>query len=87
MTSLGNLALWLALVASVYAVAASIYGALRGRADFVASGERGAWTAAASIVVATAVMLRASPVTRSILMYATWLKTYRLAGRPAGVSL
>jgi len=59
MIELGTLALWLALVASVYAVAASVYGALRGRADFVASGERGAWTAAASVVVATGVMLHA----------------------------
>jgi len=59
MIALGTLALWLALMASVYAVATSVYGALRGRADFVASGERGAWTAMASIVVATGVMLQA----------------------------
>ena len=59
MIALGTLALWLALVASVYSVAASVYGALRGRADFVASGERGAWTATASVIVATGVMLQA----------------------------
>ncbi|MBC8293949.1 MAG: heme lyase CcmF/NrfE family subunit [Proteobacteria bacterium] len=59
MITLGTLALWLALVASVYAVAASVYGVLRGRADFVASGERGAWTAMASVVVATGVMVHA----------------------------
>jgi len=59
MIALGTLALWLALVAAVYSVAASVYGALRGRADFVASGERGAWTATASVIVATGVMLHA----------------------------
>ncbi|TFH24123.1 MAG: heme lyase CcmF/NrfE family subunit, partial [Myxococcales bacterium] len=59
MVTLGNLALFLALVASVYSIGASVYGGLRRRGDFTASGEHAAWATWGSVVVATAVMIHA----------------------------
>ncbi len=59
MVALGNLALFLALVASVYSVGASLYGGLRRRGDFTASGEHAAWTVWGTVIVATAVMIHA----------------------------
>ena len=59
MTTLGNLALVLALAAAAWAVGASVYGALRRRPDFVASGEHAAWAAHGSVITATAVLVHA----------------------------
>ncbi len=59
MTTLGNLALVLALAAAAWAVGASVYGALRRRTDFVASGEHAAWAAYGSVITATAVLVHA----------------------------
>jgi len=57
--ALGNLSLTLALAAALYAVAASLYGGLRGRRDFVASGEHAAWVVWGTVLVAAAVMVHA----------------------------
>ncbi len=59
MTTLGNLSLVLALGAAAWAIGASVYGALRRRADFVASGEHAAWAAYGSVTIATAVLVHA----------------------------
>lgn len=59
MIAIGNLALFLALLASIYSVVASVYGGLRRRRDFVASGEHAAWACWGTVLVATAVMVHA----------------------------
>ena len=59
MIAIGNLALFLALLASVYSVGASVYGGLGRRRDFVASGEHAAWACWGTVLVASAVMVHA----------------------------
>jgi cytochrome c-type biogenesis protein CcmF len=59
MIELGNLALSLALAASLYAIAASVYGALTRRRDFIASGEHAAYTTWALVLMASGIMVHA----------------------------
>lgn len=59
MTSIGNLALLLGLAAALWAVFASIFGAVKRRRDFIASGEHAVYVAWGMICVATTVMLHA----------------------------
>src|SRR5262245_14022686 len=59
MVQIGTLAILLTLVASDYGAAASIYGGLTRRRDFVASGEHSAWSCFGMVVIAAIVMLHA----------------------------
>ena len=59
MIEIGNLALWLALAASLYAVVASIYGAIARRRDFVASAEHAAHATCALVAIASVVLVHA----------------------------
>jgi cytochrome c-type biogenesis protein CcmF len=59
MITIGNLAVFLALIAAVYSIGASVYGGLKRRGDFIASGEHAAYTCHAMVVIATIVLLRA----------------------------
>lgn len=57
MITIGNLAVLLALIAGVYSVAASLYGGLRRRSDFIASGEHAAYTCHAMVTIACIALL------------------------------
>jgi len=57
--AIGNLALYLALATSLYAIAASSYGALARRKEFVASGEHAAYATWGLVTIATIVMVNA----------------------------
>ncbi len=59
MITIGNLALYLALATSLYAVVASIYAAQAHRGEFVTSGERAAYATWGLISITTIVMLHA----------------------------
>ena len=59
MIEIGNLALYLALATSLYAIATSLYGAHYSRRAFVASAEHAAYATWGLVVVAVAVMLHA----------------------------
>ncbi|MBI5505499.1 MAG: heme lyase CcmF/NrfE family subunit [Deltaproteobacteria bacterium] len=59
MIAIGNLALYLALATSLYAVAASLHGALARRREFVASGEHAAYATWGLICISSIVMLHA----------------------------
>jgi cytochrome c-type biogenesis protein CcmF len=59
MTSIGNLALLLALAAAIWAVFSSVFGAIKRRRDFIASGEHAAYVAWGMICTAVVVMLHA----------------------------
>jgi cytochrome c-type biogenesis protein CcmF len=59
MDVVGNLALYLALGTSLYAVIASVYGAQRRQAAFTASGRHAAFATAGLIGIASAVMVHA----------------------------
>jgi len=59
MIAIGNLAIILAFAASIYAVAASMFGAWRGRREFIASGEHAAYATWGLTIVAVAVLLHA----------------------------
>jgi len=56
---LGRLAICLALVCAVFSAAASIFGALRRRADVARSGEHAAWACFGLVTLATGLLLRA----------------------------
>jgi cytochrome c-type biogenesis protein CcmF len=57
MIMIGNLAVLLALIASAYSVAASVYGGLARRNDFIASGRHAAHTCTAMVAIATTALL------------------------------
>src|SRR5262245_38394425 len=59
MPEVGRLAIWLALLFSVYGVAASVTGGLRQRRDLVRSGEHAAYAVFGLVALATAILLRA----------------------------
>ena len=59
MVQIGNLAVLLALAASVYAAVAGVVGARARRRDLVASAEHAAHGATGMVVIATVVMLDA----------------------------
>lgn len=59
MIEIGNLALYLALATSLYAIGASVYGAQRSRREFVASGEHAAYATFGLVTIATIVMVHA----------------------------
>ena len=59
MVTIGNVALELALATSVFAVLASVFGAQRRRADWVASAEHAAYATFGLVAIVTAVMLDA----------------------------
>ncbi len=59
MIIIGKLSIFLALFASLYAIFASIYGALNRRREFVASGEHAAYACWGLVSIATAVMVHA----------------------------
>ena len=59
MTEVGSLALVLALGLTAYGIAVSLYGARRGRAELVASGEQATLAVWGLVVVATAALLYA----------------------------
>ncbi|MFT4572002.1 MAG: cytochrome c-type biogenesis protein CcmF [Candidatus Binatia bacterium] len=59
MIAIGNLALFLALACSAWAVLAGVFGGVQRRRDFIASAENAAYAAWGMISVATIVMLHA----------------------------
>jgi cytochrome c-type biogenesis protein CcmF len=59
MVTIGNLAILLAFATSIYAVGASIFGAWRGRRQFIASGEHAAYATWGLTIIAVVVLLHA----------------------------
>jgi cytochrome c-type biogenesis protein CcmF len=57
MITIGNLAVFLALIAALYSIGASVYGGIRRRRDFIASGEHAAYTCHAMVVIASIALL------------------------------
>ena len=57
MITIGNLAVFLALIAAIYSIGASLYGGIRRRRDFIASGEHAAYTCHAMVVIASIALL------------------------------
>ena len=59
MVALGNLALVLALAASLYAVGASVFGGLRRRRDFIRSAEHASYAVFGLVAITAGVLLHA----------------------------
>jgi cytochrome c-type biogenesis protein CcmF len=57
MITVGNLAIFLALMTALYAVGASVYGGLRRRRDFIASGEHAAYATHGMVTIAVIALL------------------------------